>query len=80
MPSGTLRLGDYRGLLVADDILYRCTRTYTTTYPLYIENADFGSTLNSLRRLHVATHAAIRDIWREESYPPFARARVREPA
>lgn len=69
---GALDLARYRGLLVADDLLYRCARTYTATYPLYIENGDFGSTLNSLRRLHVATHAAIREIWREGAHPPHA--------
>jgi GR25 family glycosyltransferase involved in LPS biosynthesis len=73
--GGTIDLSRYRGLLVADDLIYRCVRTYTATYPLYVENADFGSTLNSLTRLHVATHAAIREIWRAGDHPPFARLR-----
>lgn len=73
--GGIVDLSRYRGLLVADDLIYRCVRTYTATYPLYIENADFGSTLESLARLHVATHAAIRDIWRAGDPPPFARPR-----
>jgi GR25 family glycosyltransferase involved in LPS biosynthesis len=73
--GGTIDLSRYRGLLVADDLIYRCVRTYTATYPLYVENGDFGSTLNSLTRLHVATHAAIREIWRAGDPPPFARQR-----
>ena len=73
--GGAIDLSRYRGLLVADDLIYRCVRTYTATYPLYVENAEFGSTLNSLARLHVATHAAIRDIWRAGDHPPFARLR-----
>ena len=73
--GGAIDLSRYRGLLVADDLIYRCVRTYTATYPLYVENADFGSTLNSLTRLHVATHAAIREIWRAGDHPPFARLR-----
>jgi GR25 family glycosyltransferase involved in LPS biosynthesis len=73
--GGAIDLSRYRGLLVADDLIYRCARTYTATYPLYVENADFGSTLNSLARLHVATHAAIRDIWRAGDPPSFARLR-----
>jgi GR25 family glycosyltransferase involved in LPS biosynthesis len=78
--DGVLDLHSYRGLLVADDLLYRNARTYTATYPLYIENADFGSTLNSLRRLHIASHAVIRGIWSEGSHPPYAQSLAREPA
>jgi GR25 family glycosyltransferase involved in LPS biosynthesis len=73
--AGAIDLERYRGLLVADDLIYRCARTYTATYPLYVENAEFGSTLNSLTRLHVASHAEIRDIWRAGDHPPFARLR-----
>ena len=62
------------GYPVADEVLYRPVRTYTATYPLYVENADFGSTINSIRRLHLESHAAIREIWRAGDPPPFARA------
>ena len=80
--DGAIDLTRYRGFPVADEVLYRPLRTYTATYPLYVENADFSSTLNSLRRLHLATHEAIREIWNAGAHPPFARPldAVREPA
>jgi hypothetical protein len=69
----TVDLRGFRGFPVADEVVYRSARTYTATYPLYVENGELGSTLDSLRRLHVASHEAIRDIWRREAPPPFAR-------
>jgi len=62
-------------LLVADDLLYRSVPTYTLTYPLYIENDAFDSTLSSLRRLHVESHAMVRRIWSEGKSPDFATRR-----
>ena len=80
--GGTLDLSGFRGFPVADEVLYRTVRTYTATYPLYVENADFGSTINSIRRLHLESHAAIRDIWSAGDHPAFARklAAARTPA
>ena len=79
--GGAVDLRSFRGFPVADEVIYRPLRTYTATYPLYIENADLGSTLDSLRRLHVASHEAIREIWRREAPPPHARPlEAREPA
>ena len=80
--GGLIDLRDFRGFPVADEVIYRPVRTYTATYPLYIENAALGSTLDSLRRLHVASHEAIRGIWREGAHPPYARPleAAREPA
>jgi GR25 family glycosyltransferase involved in LPS biosynthesis len=80
--DGAIDVSGFRGVPVADELLYRSVRTYTATYPLYVENADFGSTLNSLRRLHVASHAVIRDIWNEGAHPSFAEPleAAREPA
>ena len=74
MRGGAIDLRGSRGVPVADELLYRHARTYTATYPLYVENADFASTLNSIRRLHLASHAAIRRIWSESAPPPCARA------
>ena len=74
MRGGTIDLTGYRGFPVADELLYRSVRSYTATYPLFIENAEFDSTLDSIRRLHVASHTVIREIWREGDAPPFARA------
>jgi hypothetical protein len=70
----------HRGPLVADDLLYRAAATYSMTYPLYIENAEFGSTLNSLRRLHLASHEVIRRIWSDGPSPDFATPRSAAPA
>jgi GR25 family glycosyltransferase involved in LPS biosynthesis len=72
--GSALDLTGFRGFPVADEVLYRSVRTYTATYPLYIENADLGSTIDSIRRLHVESHAAIRGIWSAGDHPPFARA------
>lgn len=76
--GNTIDLTAFRGFPVADEVLYRPVRTYTATYPLYIENAEFGSTLNSLRRLHIASHDTIRKIWSVGAPPAFARAVVPE--
>jgi GR25 family glycosyltransferase involved in LPS biosynthesis len=82
--GGTIDLRGFRGFRsfpVADEVIYRSVRSYTATYPLYIENAELGSTLDSLRRLHVASHDAIREIWRREPPPAYARPlQAREPA
>jgi GR25 family glycosyltransferase involved in LPS biosynthesis len=65
-------LRGHKGALVADELLYRTVGTYTLTYPLYIENDAFDSTLNSLRRLHVSSHEVIRRIWSDSASPGFA--------
>jgi GR25 family glycosyltransferase involved in LPS biosynthesis len=78
--GAAIDLRAHRGPLVADDLLYRPVATYSMTYPLYIENAAFGSTLNSLRRLHLASHDVIRRIWSEGTSPDFATRRSAAPA
>jgi GR25 family glycosyltransferase involved in LPS biosynthesis len=61
--------------LIADHFLYRVARTFTLTYPLYIENGAFGSTLGSEADFHAASRAAIRRIWQASPAPPFASRR-----
>ena len=79
-PGGVLDLRGYRGRLLADDLLYRAAPTYSATYPLYIENDAFESTLDSLKRFHAKSHAAVRRIWDESAGPDFAAPiRAREP-
>ena len=72
-PEGVVDLQAYRGLLLADDLLYRAAPTYSLTYPLYIENDAFGSTLDSLAHFHAKSHAAVRRIWSESAGPDFAK-------
>jgi GR25 family glycosyltransferase involved in LPS biosynthesis len=70
--GAAIDLRAHKGPLVADDLLYRAVSTHTLTYPLYIENDGFDSTLNSLRRLHLSSHEVIRRIWSERTSPDFA--------
>ena len=76
-PQGILDLRAHKGALVADELLYRSAATYTLTFPLHIENDAFDSTLNSIRRLHLKSHEAVRRIWREGRAPDFATPNAR---
>jgi len=61
--------------LIADHFLYWVARTFTLTYPVYIENGAFGSTLESEPEFHAASRAAIQRIWQESPAPSFASRR-----
>jgi GR25 family glycosyltransferase involved in LPS biosynthesis len=78
--DGVLDFASWRRAVLADHLLYRAVRSYTITYPLFVENAAFGTTLGSRTDFHAASHEVVAGIWRSGAGPAFAVRLEAQPA